>query len=207
MCKSPSKSSSPPGLRWTPPSQKAPSWTPWVRGCFRVGDLGVSLRPPRVFSSTTRSRSLLHAPKSGYVPGSSPSPKPSWRQTPAMGLRAEPKSVGHSPACPAPRLCHCLGLQGCKFPLGMADSHLARAKRLKGKEATLSQPREIARLLKSTVGRKGKGNRKSKCLQADFITNQMEMSQGLQHRGAPTPQVAPGQCSAPSLGYHRHELF
>lgn len=121
MCKSPSKSSSPPGLRWTPPSRKAPSWTTWVRGCFRVGDLGASLRPPHAFSSTTWSRSLLHAPKSGYVPGSSPSPKPSRRQTPAMGLRADDgrAEISRPPSClPCIPVVPLPGPSGMQVPIG-----------------------------------------------------------------------------------------
>lgn len=168
MCKSPSKSSSPPGLRWTPPSQKAPSWTPWVRGCFRVGDLGVSLRPPRVFSSTTRSRSLLHAPKSGYVPGSSPSPKPSRRQMPAMGVagRAEiswPLScLPCAPVVPLPRP------SGMQVPIGNGRFPSSTCQEAQGEGSNPVPAQGDCPAAKKHRGKKGKREPKEQMSSSGF---------------------------------------
>lgn len=210
-CKSPSKSPSLPGLRWAPPSRKAPSLDHVGQRVFSDGSpWGVSAPAPctvlhhMALVSPACSQIWMRArlqPQPQTIPETNASDK-------AAGKRRQSRNQPATllPALP-PQLCHCWGLQGCRFPLGMVDSHLAHAKRLGGKAATLSQPRGIAWLLKGTVGRKGKGNRKGKCLQEDFVTNQMETSRGQQRRGAPMLQVAPGQCSAASLGYHGRELF
>lgn len=154
MCKSPGKSPFAAGsfLPKSPIPVQA-------KGCLWMGDLGVSLHPP-VHSPPSRGPALsCMLPNLDTCQAPAPNhPRDKYQRWGCGQTMVELKPAGHAPANPVSLLCHCRGLQGCRFPLGMKNSHPTCAKGLEGKATTLSQLRATTWLLESTMGRKGKGN-------------------------------------------------
>lgn len=176
------KSPSWPGLQWAPPSlPKSPIPGPREPGgVFGWVTLGCLCAFPTRSPPSHGPHLPCTLPNLDTCRPPAPAPHHPRDKCQRWGwgrMMAEPKSAGHVPACPALRSCHCWGPcrelgshQGWWVPI----RHVPRSSW--GRQQPWCQPRGIDRLLKSTVGRMGKGDGKGKRLQANFITNQMAMS-------------------------------
>lgn len=143
-----------------------------------------------------------------WAPASAPNhPRDKRQQRGFRRVIAAPKSASHPPACPAPRWCHCRGIQGMQVPVRNGRFPSSVCQEAFGGRQQPCPAQGDRPPAKKHRGKRGKREPKGQMSPSGFYQQPDGDEMKAVAPQAPTPQVAPGRCSAASLGYLGHGLF